>query len=111
LDAQLSLASSLGFTLNFIPSSLNKALLHREKAMSIASQTFGLPTSHSVRHGGSFAAIGARAWLNVLARVKAYRAASAERAAERELLSLAEQYEASMPSFAAELRAANARRV
>lgn len=78
--------------------------------MSIASQTFGLPLSHSVRHGGSFTSIGARAWLSLLASIKAYRAAAADRAAERELLNLAEQYEMSMPSFAAELRAANARR-
>lgn len=79
--------------------------------MSIASQTFGLPTHHAIRHGGSFASIGVRAWLSLLARVKAYRAAAAERAAERELLNLADQYETIMPSFAAELRAANARRI
>ncbi|TDP72384.1 hypothetical protein [Roseateles toxinivorans] len=78
--------------------------------MSIASQTFGLPTRHSIRHSGSLSSIGARAWLSLLASVKAYRAAAADRAAERELLNLADQYEMSMPSFAAELRAANARR-
>lgn len=78
--------------------------------MSIASHTFGLPLQRSVRHGGSFTSIGARLWLHLLARVSAYRAAAAERAAERELLSLASHYESSMPSFAAELRAANCRR-
>jgi hypothetical protein len=78
--------------------------------MSIASHTFGLPLQRSVRHGGSFTSIGARLWLHLLARVNAYRALVAERAAERELLSLAHQYEDSMPSFAAELRAANCRR-
>lgn len=78
--------------------------------MSIASHTFGLPLQRSVRHGGSFTSIGARLWLHLLARVSAYRAAAAERAAERELLSLANHYESSMPSFAAELRAANCRR-
>lgn len=78
--------------------------------MSIASHTFGLPLQRSVRHGGSFTSIGARLWLHLLARVQAYRVLAAERAAERELLSLAKEYEVSMPSFAAELRAANCRR-
>lgn len=78
--------------------------------MSIASQTFSFPLQRNVRHGGSFASIGARAWLHLLARLQERRALAAERAAERELLSLADQYETSMPSFAAELRAANCRR-
>jgi hypothetical protein len=78
--------------------------------MSVASQTFGLPLHRTVRHGGSFASIGARLWLRMIASVKAQMALAAERRAERELLDLAAQYESSMPSFAAELRAANARR-
>jgi len=79
--------------------------------MSVATQTFGLPLRRTVRHGGSFTAIGARLWLSLIARVKARMAAAAEARAERELLELAAQYESSMPSFAAELRAANCRRV
>lgn len=78
--------------------------------MSIASQTFGFPLHRTVHHGGSFASIGARAWLRLLARLQARRALAAEYAAEREMLSLASRYENSMPSFAAELRAANCRR-
>lgn len=78
--------------------------------MSVASQTFGLPLHRNMRHGGSFASIGARLWLRMIASVKAQLALAAERRAERELLDLAAQYESSMPSFAAELRAANARR-
>lgn len=78
--------------------------------MSVASQTFGLPLHRTVGHGGSFTAIGARLWLRMIASVKAKLALAAERRAERELLALAAQYESSMPSFAAELRAANARR-
>ncbi len=42
--------------------------------------------------------------------VQARMAAAAEARAERELLALAAQYEKTMPSFAAELRAANNRR-
>ena len=78
--------------------------------MSVATQTFGLPLSRNVRHSGSFTAIGARLWLSLIATVKARLAAAAEARAERELLDLAQQYESSMPSFAAELRAANCRR-
>lgn len=79
--------------------------------MSVATQTFGLPLSRGqVSHGGSFAAIGARVWMNIVASIKAQLAAAAEARAERELLALAAQYESSMPSFAAELRAANCRR-
>jgi hypothetical protein len=78
--------------------------------MSAASQTFGLPLHRTFSHGGSFTAIGARLWLRLIASVKAKLALAAERRAERELLALAAMYEGSMPSFAAELRAANARR-
>jgi hypothetical protein len=78
--------------------------------MSVATQTFGLPMARNIRHGGSFTSIGARLWMNVIASVKANIAAAAEARAERELLALAQQYETSMPSFAAELRAANCRR-
>lgn len=78
--------------------------------MSIATQTFGLPMRHNVRHGASFTAIGARLWLSLIASVKAKMVAHAEARAERELLALATRYEDSMPSFAAELRAANGRR-
>lgn len=79
--------------------------------MSIAqSQTFGLPLSRSIAHGGSFTAIGARLWMRLIDGIKAQMKLAAERRAERELLALAAQYESSMPSFAAELRAANARR-
>ncbi|ALT79105.1 MULTISPECIES: hypothetical protein [unclassified Roseateles] len=82
--------------------------------MSVATQTFGRPLSHSlhfnVRHSGSFAAIGARVWLNLAAKVKARIAAASEARASRELLALAQEYETSMPSFAAELRAAYNRR-
>ncbi len=78
--------------------------------MSVASHTFGLPLQRSVRHSGSFTAIGARLWLRLIESLKAQRALAAERRAERELLALAQQVEGSMPSFAAELRAANSRR-
>lgn len=78
--------------------------------MSIASHTFGLPLQRNLRHGGSFTSIGARIWLHLIASLKAKLAAAAERRAEREMLALADAYESSMPSFAAELRAANARR-
>lgn len=78
--------------------------------MSVATQTFGLPLRRTVRHGGSFTAIGARLWLRLIEMVKTRIAQAAEARAERELLDLAQQYEKSMPSFAAELRAANARR-
>ncbi len=78
--------------------------------MSVATQTFGLPLSRTVRRGGTFATIGARVWARTITNVKA-RIESAKMArAEREPLALAAQYEESMPSFAAELRAANARR-
>lgn len=79
--------------------------------MSVASQTFGLPLSFNVRHGGSFASIGARVWLRMIESIKARRALAAERRAEQELLALAAEYAQTMPSFAADLRAANARRV
>ena len=78
--------------------------------MSAATQTFGLPTRYNVGHGGSVAAIGARLWLRLVKNTKARLALMAEQRAERELLALAQQYETSMPSFAAELRAANGRR-
>ncbi len=78
--------------------------------MSVATQTFGLPLARNIRHGGSFTSIGARLWMSVMASVKTRMAAAAEARAERELLALAQQYESSMPSFAAELRAANCRR-
>jgi hypothetical protein len=78
--------------------------------MSVATQTFGLPLGRNIRHSGSFTAIGARLWMNVIASIKARLAVAAEARAERELLALAQQYEVSMPSFAAELRAANCRR-
>lgn len=78
--------------------------------MSIATQTFGLPMRHHVRHGATFTSIGARLWLRLIASVKAKLAASADARAERELLALAQHYESSMPSFSAELRAANCRR-
>jgi len=78
--------------------------------MSVATQTFGLPMSRSPFHSGSVAAIGARVWMRMIASVKARMAAAAEARAERELLALAAQYDQSMPSFAAELRAANSRR-
>lgn len=78
--------------------------------MSVATQTFGLPSYRTVSHGASFTAIGARLWLSLIASVKARLAAAADARAERELLALAQEYEQSMPSFAAELRAANCRR-
>lgn len=78
--------------------------------MSVATQTFGLPVSRTVRRGGTFATIGARVWARMIANIQARLEAAATARAERELLALAAQYEESMPSFAAELRAANARR-
>lgn len=78
--------------------------------MSIASHTFGLPLQRNIRHGGSFTSIGARIWLHLLQSLKTRLTQAAERRAEREMLALADTYERSMPSFAAELRAANARR-
>ncbi|MCH7342686.1 hypothetical protein LZ017_04750 [Pelomonas sp. CA6] len=78
--------------------------------MSVATQTFGLPVTRTVRHGGTFATIGARVWARMIADVKARIEAARLLRAERELLALAAQYEDSMPSFAAELRAASCRR-
>lgn len=78
--------------------------------MSVATQTFGLPLSRNVRHGGSFTAIGARLWMSLIASIKARMEAAANARAERELLVLAQEYENSMPSFAAELRAASCRK-
>ncbi len=82
--------------------------------MSIATQTFGLPARQNlrqnVRHGGTFTAIGARVWLRLIESIKARMAAAAEARAQRELLALADFYQDSMPTFAAELRAANCRR-
>lgn len=78
--------------------------------MSVATQTFGLPLARNIRHGGSVTSIGARMWMTMISSLKARVAAAAEARAERELLALAQQYESSMPSFAAELRAANCRR-
>lgn len=77
---------------------------------TLTSHTFGLPLRRNIRHGGSFTSIGARIWLHLMTQLKARMAQSAERRAEREMLALASRYESSMPSFAAELRAANARR-
>ncbi len=78
--------------------------------MSIASQTFGLPAHRNLRQGASFAAIGVRLWKRQIESLRARWAAAEAARAERELLELAAQYEKSMPSFAAELRAANSRR-
>jgi len=78
--------------------------------MSIASQTFGLPVRHNLQQGASFAAIGARLWKRQIEALRARWQAAAAVRAERELLALAAQYEASMPSFAAELRVAASRR-
>ncbi|MFX1680326.1 hypothetical protein PV762_13895 [Mitsuaria sp. CC2] len=78
--------------------------------MSVATQTFGLPLSRTVRRGGTFATIGARVWARTITNVKARIETAKMARAEREILALAAQYEESMPSFAAELRAANARR-
>jgi|GEM_PF-713641 hypothetical protein len=77
--------------------------------MSVASQTFGLPLNRN--SSGSFAAIGLRLWKHVVANFQASRRAAADARAERELLALAAAYEHSMPSFAADLRAASARRM
>jgi hypothetical protein len=76
--------------------------------MSVASQTFGLPLSRT--SNGSFAAIGLRLWKHAVADFQARRQAAADARAEQELLALAAAYEKSMPSFAADLRAASARR-
>ncbi|MDY0748901.1 hypothetical protein SNE35_30665 [Paucibacter sp. R3-3] len=78
--------------------------------MSVATQTFGLPLSRGGNQATSFFVIGARVWRRVILSVQAKMAAAAEARAERELLALAAQYEKTMPSFAAELRAANTRR-
>ncbi len=80
--------------------------------MSVATQTFGLPLSRSTssNQATSFLVIGARAWRRMISSVQARMAVAAEARAERELLALAAQYEKTMPSFAAELRAANTRR-
>ncbi|MDM4768371.1 hypothetical protein [Pelomonas sp. SE-A7] len=78
--------------------------------MSIATQTYGLPLARQIAHGGSFASIGARIWLRLLASIQARLEVARAQRAERELLALAAQYESSMPSFAAELRAAYNRR-
>ena len=109
-DSKISFAAALGFTPYFAPSTPKESKHRISPAMSIASHTFGLPLQRRIRHGGSFTSIGARIWLHLIARIKANMAAAGERRAERELLALAETYEHSMPSFAAELRAANARR-
>ena len=78
--------------------------------MSIASQTFGLPAHRNLQQGASFAAVGARLWKRQMASWRARWEAAAKIRAERELHELAAQYEKSMPSFAAELRAASSRR-
>ena len=78
--------------------------------MSVATQTFGLPLSRSTNQTTSFLVIGTRVWRRMILSFKARMAANAEARAERELLALAAQYEKTMPSFAAELRAANNRR-
>ncbi len=78
--------------------------------MSVATQTFGLPLSRSTNQATSFLVIGTRVWRRMISSVQASMARSAEARAERELLALAAQYEKTMPSFAAELRAANTRR-
>ena len=78
--------------------------------MSVTSQTFGLPARHNLQQGASFVAIGARLWKRQIESLRARWAAASVARAERELLELAAQYENSMPSFAAELRAASARR-
>ena len=78
--------------------------------MSIASQTFGLPARRNLQQGASFAAIGMRLWKRQIGALRARWQAAATARAERELLELAAQYEQSMPSFAAELRAASSRR-
>ncbi|WP_077035513.1 hypothetical protein [Pelomonas sp. KK5] len=77
--------------------------------MSVATQTFGLPLNRGASNT-SFFVIGARVWGRMIRSIQARLAANAEARAERELLALAAQYEKSMPSFAAELRAANTRR-
>jgi len=77
--------------------------------MSAVSQTFGLPLNRT--SDGSFAAIGLRLWKHLVEAVRSRRQAAADARAEHELLSLAAAYEASMPSFAADLRAASARRM
>ena len=76
--------------------------------MSAVSQTFGLPLNRT--SNGSFAAIGLRLWKHVVQSVQARRLAAADARAEHELLALAAAYENSMPSFAADLRAASRRR-
>jgi len=78
--------------------------------MSVATQSFGLPLSRQTSQATSFFVIGARVWRRMIASMKARMAEAAETRAERELLALAAQYEKTMPSFAAELRAANTRR-
>ena len=78
--------------------------------MSVASQTFGLPLSRSGSNG-SFTAIGLRLWKHLAGALQARRQAAADARAEYELLALAAAYEQSMPSFAADLRAASARRM
>ena len=57
--------------------------------MSIATQTYGLPLGRQIAHGGSFASIGARIWLRLLASIQARLEAAAAVRAERELLALA----------------------
>ncbi|MFG6447896.1 hypothetical protein ACG0Z6_06500 [Roseateles sp. BYS180W] len=74
--------------------------------MSVVTQTFGLPLSRTVRKGGTFATIGARVWARLLQNLKARMERAATLRAQRELLALAAEYDESMPSFAAELRAA-----
>jgi hypothetical protein len=78
--------------------------------MNAATQTLDLSLSRKLRQSGSLTAIGARLWLRIITSIKARMAAAAAVRAERELLALAAQYDESMPSFAAELRAANSRR-
>ena len=80
--------------------------------MSVASQTFHYGYSPSLRasQSGSVVAIGLRVWRNLLAAYKANRVAAANARAEQELFNLVREYETSMPSFAADLRAASLRR-
>ncbi len=74
--------------------------------MIVNNPNLSFPFSNEKSREHALVAAGVRLWARLIARVKAARQARAE----HELLALAAQYEQSMPSFAADLRAAHGRK-
>ena len=74
--------------------------------MIVTNPNVSLPISRELSRDHALVAAGVRLWTRLIARAKAARQVNAE----QELLALAAQYEQSMPSFAADLRAAHGRK-